>query len=81
MLNVQPMQLRLLRLVAGLTLDTLGRKVGVSGAHLWRAERGYIRLKPDKERLWIAALAHVRLPATPLGEDNGEGGPPSGRAA
>lgn len=49
--------LKLLRLIRGMSLDELGRLVGVSGSYLSRLERGYARPKPDLLAAIVRALS------------------------
>ena len=80
MKSMTPCYMRLLRLFAGLSLDELGQRIGVSASYLSRVERGYARLSSGRDRAWAAALAHVRLPATPLLEEDSEAQLPEGPA-
>ncbi len=49
-------RLRVRRLLAGLTLDEVGRRIGVSGSYLSAVERGYAGLSREKEKRWHRLL-------------------------
>jgi transcriptional regulator with XRE-family HTH domain len=52
--------LRSHRFHAGLSLDELGRRAAIERSKLSRAERGYVRLRPDEVRR-VARALRVRI--------------------